>query len=469
MAVEVRITKAWYLLIHGLPIVDDKNKNKKKPQKEEERVRFLKTLDERLDWIHQRIHETPTKPKTNQTVLYKPTTKEASVWIPQPLANLVNTCFANSALQALLSFDTLRLYFSTNQHEYLSCPIRKHMPCGHCRMQMLLDNYDASTQPAKNRALETLTSNLDGWIMASMKPGTQQASDEYYTFLLGRLDNEEKLFAPGAVGIAQMLYSRSYSVKRCLLCGHRIEIDRETAMFTMTMPWGTMDPTATLEECLQSYTSRGQANSALCDSPGCFNYVSEETRMGTILTDKSGKPQKDSNGKVVYKNKWGTSIRDKKKNIVFPDARIAWEKDHTTYPEVYYTVEPGEVIVFLNPTFLTSRDSKVVFPVHVDLARYSYAYKRSEEEGAKPEKEEGFTAPYELVAVVAHDGWIQRDEGTGVFTESGGHYVAYVKPNRDRKEWYYCSDSTVRKCDIETVLEQRIYFAFYRHQPKTKK
>ena len=56
--------------------------------------------------------------------------------------------------------------------------------------------------------------------------------------------------------------------------------------------------------------------------------------------------------------------------------------------------------------------------------------------------------PYELVAVLVHQGQ----------TCDSGHYLAYVKNDG---EWYKCNDSDVRRVDVETVLSQQAYILVY--------
>ena len=79
-------------------------------------------------------------------------------------------------------------------------------------------------------------------------------------------------------------------------------------------------------------------------------------------------------------------------------------------------------------------------------------------------------------------------------TLSGGHYTAYVKAGRDRPlkkkksgssqkeragqkydtnyckkgQWYYTSDSYVRKCSFEDVSGSEAYMLFYERLPLTK-
>ena len=55
---------------------------------------------------------------------------------------------------------------------------------------------------------------------------------------------------------------------------------------------------------------------------------------------------------------------------------------------------------------------------------------------------------YSLSAVVVHQGGA-----------SGGHYVSYVRAAAD--QWYYASDSLVRKCTLADVLSSQAYMLFY--------
>jgi len=56
--------------------------------------------------------------------------------------------------------------------------------------------------------------------------------------------------------------------------------------------------------------------------------------------------------------------------------------------------------------------------------------------------------PYELVAVLVHQGQ----------TCDSGHYLAYVKNDG---EWYKCNDSEVRRVDVDVVLSQQAYILVY--------
>lgn len=56
--------------------------------------------------------------------------------------------------------------------------------------------------------------------------------------------------------------------------------------------------------------------------------------------------------------------------------------------------------------------------------------------------------PYELISVLVHQGQ----------TCDSGHYLAYVKNNGD---WYKCNDSLVEKVDEATVMKQQAYILVY--------
>jgi hypothetical protein len=79
---------------------------------------------------------------------------------------------------------------------------------------------------------------------------------------------------------------------------------------------------------------------------------------------------------------------------------------------------------------------KVKFPLRLEIGDYMSKVNKS-----KP-------PPYELVGVLVHQGR----------TCDSGHYLAYVKCNG---EWFRCNDSEVTKVDVKTVLKQQAYIMMY--------
>lgn len=80
----------------------------------------------------------------------------------------------------------------------------------------------------------------------------------------------------------------------------------------------------------------------------------------------------------------------------------------------------------------------VQFPLELDMSPF-----------AAKHPDRPYTYTYHLYAVVVHQG-----------TASGGHYIAYVKRS---SQWYYVSDSQVRKCSEDETLRASAYMLFYRH------
>lgn len=79
---------------------------------------------------------------------------------------------------------------------------------------------------------------------------------------------------------------------------------------------------------------------------------------------------------------------------------------------------------------------RVDFPLQLEIGDYM-----SKVNMARP-------PPYELVAVLVHQGR----------SCESGHYVAFVKNNGN---WYCCNDEHVQKVDTETVLKQQAYILMY--------
>lgn len=79
---------------------------------------------------------------------------------------------------------------------------------------------------------------------------------------------------------------------------------------------------------------------------------------------------------------------------------------------------------------------KVKFPTQLEIGDYMSKVNKS-----KP-------PPYELVGVLVHQGR----------TCDSGHYLAYTKCNG---QWFKCNDSEVTKVDSQTVLEQQAYILMY--------
>ncbi|CAB9499549.1 Inactive ubiquitin carboxyl-terminal hydrolase 17-like protein [Seminavis robusta] len=79
---------------------------------------------------------------------------------------------------------------------------------------------------------------------------------------------------------------------------------------------------------------------------------------------------------------------------------------------------------------------RVKFPLRLEIGDYMSKVNKS-----KP-------PPYELVGVLVHQG----------STCDSGHYLAYVRMNG---QWFKCNDSEVTKVDVKTVLKQQAYILMY--------
>lgn len=79
---------------------------------------------------------------------------------------------------------------------------------------------------------------------------------------------------------------------------------------------------------------------------------------------------------------------------------------------------------------------RVKFPLRLEIGDYMSKVNKS-----KP-------PPYELCGVLVHQGR----------TCDSGHYLAYVKCNG---QWFKCNDSEVTKVDVKTVLKQQAYILMY--------
>jgi Ubiquitin carboxyl-terminal hydrolase len=79
---------------------------------------------------------------------------------------------------------------------------------------------------------------------------------------------------------------------------------------------------------------------------------------------------------------------------------------------------------------------RVKFPLRLEIGDFMSKVNKS-----KP-------PPYELVGVLVHQG----------STCDSGHYLAYVRMNG---QWFKCNDSEVTKVDVKTVLKQQAYILMY--------
>lgn len=79
---------------------------------------------------------------------------------------------------------------------------------------------------------------------------------------------------------------------------------------------------------------------------------------------------------------------------------------------------------------------RVKFPLRLEIGDYMSKVNKS-----KP-------PPYELVGVLVHQG----------STCDSGHYLAYVRCNG---QWFKCNDSEVTKVDLKTVMKQQAYILMY--------
>ena len=81
-------------------------------------------------------------------------------------------------------------------------------------------------------------------------------------------------------------------------------------------------------------------------------------------------------------------------------------------------------------------DKHITFPSRLEIGEYM-----SHDNTSTP-------PPYELVGVLVHQGQ----------SCASGHYLAYVKSG---DEWFEANDSVVTKVDVATVMSQRAYILFY--------
>lgn len=81
-------------------------------------------------------------------------------------------------------------------------------------------------------------------------------------------------------------------------------------------------------------------------------------------------------------------------------------------------------------------DKKITVPTQLEIGDYM-----SNLNQASP-------PPYDLVGILVHQG----------HTCASGHYLAYVKRNG---QWYLCNDSVVKKVDEATALDQQAYILMY--------
>jgi Ubiquitin carboxyl-terminal hydrolase len=85
---------------------------------------------------------------------------------------------------------------------------------------------------------------------------------------------------------------------------------------------------------------------------------------------------------------------------------------------------------------LVRLDKKIDIPLILEITPYMSSLNK-----ARP-------PPYELVAILVHQGQ----------SCDSGHYLAYIKNNN---QWYKCNDSVVEPVSVNTVLEQQAYMALY--------
>lgn len=116
----------------------------------------------------------------------------------QKLVNYGNTCFVNSALQALASFDDFRRYLSPSKGQE-ECAVSS----------VLLEDLDTLKNPKSDYAIRAKLNSVDKVNAYFIEDDEQHDSSEFITFLMDWVDEEIKLLSkklPGHNG-ANVVYS----------------------------------------------------------------------------------------------------------------------------------------------------------------------------------------------------------------------------------------------------------------------
>jgi ubiquitin C-terminal hydrolase len=101
----------------------------------------------------------------------------------QKLVNYGNTCFVNSALQALASFDDFRKYLSLSRGQ--DCAVAS----------VLLEDLDSLKNPISDYAIRAKLNSVDKVNAYFIEDDEQHDSSEFITFLMDWVDEEIKLLS----------------------------------------------------------------------------------------------------------------------------------------------------------------------------------------------------------------------------------------------------------------------------------
>jgi ubiquitin C-terminal hydrolase len=102
----------------------------------------------------------------------------------QKLVNYGNTCFVNSALQALASFDDFRKYLSLSRGQ-AECAVAS----------VLLEDLDSLKNPISDYAIRAKLNSVDKVNAYFIEDDEQHDSSEFITFLMDWVDEEIKLLS----------------------------------------------------------------------------------------------------------------------------------------------------------------------------------------------------------------------------------------------------------------------------------
>lgn len=397
----------------------------------------------------------PYSPTSDELSLKNNT--EVKVMKPSGLKNVGNTCYANAALQCILSTALAHaLLDPTSTHvfrRYSSNPALLAVGSGEAdtdsdneindEMSSLRREKKEARRKArleqKKKIEKLLNHEKCQWLTGELTDITRvyTAEDHYYEKDIWSLDlfhlfstkNDERIVDPGGITrhvdkISKTLrpYQQedAHEFLRSLLSN--LTLDGHNKQLSSLFD-GLLESTVTCQTCYRVSITRDRYMDLSLDIQSTDTstlYDALEDFTKTELIDKDNKVD---------------CPRCKTKRRVSKGMRLA------TAPSVLVC----QLKRFHFNRYGSTRVNKFIeYPLKLEIGDYMSRANK------------GIPRPYELVGALVH---------TGTRCDRG-HYLAYVKSGND---WYRCSDENVTSVTIEEALKQQVYILFYEVEGMRKK
>jgi len=419
--------------------------------------------------------------------------------------NMGNTCFMAGVLQALLATPSVANYFLAEKHREMNCHVRDCVACAfdhYVERAFSQDDDDdgdgdnefatplvpadllhtwwkndlSFAKHAQQDAheffllfLELIHANVKGRSSKAMPPMSALGADEAKrrgllqilslakvssTTRAERSDmasddidrNDEDDDDDGDISKCQCVVHSAFagvtqSDLICTGCGAvTSETCEDTIGLSLDVPFARTTPAVELLDCLNAFTRvETMDNSAfsLRICPKCSSAQGMQKQMSLKRTPRM---------LVLHLKRFAArgnhGSRQKDSSDIAEDANV--DSDTSDEDRTHATGFKS----------LVKTNVHVDFPLVLDVSPFCASNVKArrifgdDDVAMKAQRAHDVKYNYSLYAVIVHSGVLH-----------GGHYTCYVK--RSDGEWYFCDDASIRRVEIDEVLQAQAYMLFY--------